>query len=390
MRLARSTSSRFRMADRSPVGEARESLLRVARPGAKLDALSIRDWEFAVRVARKARLLPRLAYKIEQQNLRDRIPAAVCRHVDAARVVADKRGQVAVWELNRIVRALRSCPVPLVLLKGCAYLLTELPNAPGRSFADVDLLVPEAQLSEVEGALLASGWRSSKLSAYDQHYYRAWTHELPPLRHPERGVEVDVHHSILPRTSRLKPDSRRLLSDTRSMANSRFKTLSPVDMVLHAITHLFFDDDMSDSVRDLLDIDDLMRHFQDTEPGFWERFVPRARELNLERPAFYALRYARLYLETPIPDEVLASAHAGTPVKPVLWLMDRLVPRALFPDHPDYPSRLSALARWLLYVRSHWIRMPPLLLARHLSYKFYARRFKKEDNQHQQALLPPR
>ena len=54
--------------------------------------------------------------------------------------------------------------------------------------------------------------------------------------------------------------------------------------------------------------------------------------------------------------------------------MDRLVPRALDPAHPDHPvSAGSRLARWLLYVRSHWIRMPPALLARHLAYKFYVR-----------------
>jgi hypothetical protein len=53
--------------------------------------------------------------------------------------------------------------------------------------------------------------------------------------------------------------------------------------------------------------------------------------------------------------------------------MDRLVPRALFPQHPDSPSRSAAVARLWLYLRSLWIRMPPLLLARHLAYKFYVR-----------------
>jgi hypothetical protein len=31
------------------------------------------------------------------------------------------------------------------------------------------------------------------------------------------------------------------------------------------------------------------------------------------------------------------------------------------------------VARWLLYLRAHWVRMPPLMLARHLSYKAYLR-----------------
>ena len=94
------------------------------------------------------------------------------------------------------------------------------------------------------------------------------------------------------------------------------------------------------------------------------------------RPAFYALHYARTLLDTPIPDSVLRHARRSAPPRPVLWLMDRLVPRALFPTHPDAPSRAAAVARFCLYLRSLWIRMPPLLLVRHLAYKFYVRRIR--------------
>ena len=64
---------------------------------------------------------------------------------------------------------------------------------------------------------------------------------------------------------------------------------------------------------------------------------------------------------------------AGVPAAPVLALMDRLAPRTLYPQHPDFHSRRTAVARLLLYMRSHWIRMPPFMLARHLGYKFYLR-----------------
>jgi len=42
---------------------------------------------------------------------------------------------------------------------------------------------------------------------------------------------------------------------------------------------------------------------------------------------------------------------------------------------------MSSVCRWLLFVRSHWIRMPPVLLARHLAYKFYVRRCGKRHQQ---------
>jgi hypothetical protein len=53
--------------------------------------------------------------------------------------------------------------------------------------------------------------------------------------------------------------------------------------------------------------------------------------------------------------------------------MDSLVPMALFPPHPEDAGGDIHVARWLLYLRAHWVRMPPLMLARHLGYKAYLR-----------------
>jgi hypothetical protein len=267
--------------------------------------------------------------------------------------------------------------VSVVALKGSAYLLAGLPNAAGRVFADVDLLFSETELAEVERLLVTRGWHGTKLSPYDQHYYRAWTHELPPLVHAEREVEADLHHNIVPRTGRLKPSGERLLASAEPIPGTRFHRLADADLVLHAMTHLMFDSDMADALRDLVDIDDLLQHFAQGNAGFWRNLLERAEDLDLSRPAFYALRYANMLLDTPVPESVLLRSRRGAPRLPVVWLMDRLVPRALFPQHPDAPSRATSVARFSLYVRSLWIRMPPWLLARHLAYKFYYRRLRR-------------
>ena len=53
--------------------------------------------------------------------------------------------------------------------------------------------------------------------------------------------------------------------------------------------------------------------------------------------------------------------------------MNLLVPVALSPSLPDRVPPLTAFARWLLFIRSHWLRMPPLMLARHLAIKGWRR-----------------
>src|SRR5690606_24821111 len=121
---------------------------------------------------------------------------------------------------------------------------------------------------------------------------------------------------------------------------------------------------------DLVDIARLLRHFG-AEPGFWGALPARARELELERPLFYALRHACTLLDAQVPPEVLAAADAGRPNRLLLALMDRLFGRALLPRHPSCADRFSGAARFLLYVRGNWLRMPPLLLARHLLHKAF-------------------
>jgi hypothetical protein len=45
--------------------------------------------------------------------------------------------------------------------------------------------------------------------------------------------------------------------------------------------------------------------------------------------------------------------------------------RALLPLHTSCADAFGNVARFALYVRGNWLRMPPLLLARHLFHKAF-------------------
>ena len=69
-------------------------------------------------------------------------------------------------------------------------------------------------------------------------------------------------------------------------------------MVLHSAMHLFYDGEFDHGLRDLVDIHRLLQRFG-AEPAFWQALPGRARVLQLERPLFYALRYAAALLAQP-------------------------------------------------------------------------------------------
>jgi hypothetical protein len=143
-------------------------------------------------------------------------------------------------------------------------------------------------------------------------------------------------------------------------------------MTLHAMVHLF-SGEMGGTLRELMDVDRLVRHHAVAEPKFWEDFWPRAVALRLTRPAFYGLRYAHLVFGTPIPAHVMTASRPHAPGAAVLALMDTLVPATLLSSTPVRQPRSLSWARMLLYVRSHWLRMPAGLLAWHFLNKLWAR-----------------
>jgi hypothetical protein len=340
-------------------------------------SLAERDLDLLLRLARRVRLLGWLAERLRRAQLLAMLPSGAREQLESSLVVVQARSRATRWELNRLAATLREPPeMRVVVLKGCAYLAAGMPNAAGRLFADVDLLFAEDDLEVAERRLMSRGWQGTKLDPYDQHYYRVWTHELPPLIHAEREVEADLHHNIVPRTGRLKPPAALLLEKVRQIDGEPLYRLDDCDVVLHAMTHLMFDSDMADCLRDLVDIDELLRHFSASNSRFCDELLSRASELDLARPAFYALRYAHSLLGTPVPNVALRRSRIGSPWQPFVRIMDVLVPLALFPIHPDAGSRRAILARFLLYVRSMWIRMPPWLLLRHLAYKLYMLRIR--------------
>jgi len=341
-------------------------LLRSLRSPESVTSLRFEDWDLLVRQARRADLLARLSILLEKQGLLNKVPPQAGRHLNSARIVAQAHNRVVRWEVYQIRNALEDLNVPVILLKGAAYVMGELPAGRGRLFYDIDILVPKTDLDRVEQALRRKGWMSTHLDAYDQRYYRQWMHELPPLRHIKRKSVVDVHHTILPETARLSPDPRKLIAAAQPLdGQGRLKILAPTDMVLHSATHLFHDGELEHGLRDLTDLDSLLRHFGRNQ-AFWAELVERAGELNLMRPLYYALRYTHSILGTPIPGTVQQSARAGRPGWFAPALMDTVFTRALAPGHPSCNTLFTGLARWFLYVRSHYLRMPLHLLIPHL------------------------
>ena len=348
----------------------RTLLVRVLCSPADSLGLANLQWDLLVRQARRADLLAELAWRLIDTGCFESVPRAPRLHLESALKLVAQQGIALRHEVSCIMRDLAAVDVRVVFLKGAAYQVSNLPLARGRMFGDVDILVPKAKIEDVETALRLRDWQSSAHDAYDQRYYRVWMHELPPMTHVRRGTTLDVHHTLLPDIGRVRVDAHALFESIVPVpASTGVFVLSPEDMVLHSAAHLFHEGEFNHALRDLFDLDSLLRHFAGRDLAFWDALVPRARALGLTRPLYYALRYTALLLGTPVPAHVVAQSKSCAPGRATRALMDACYTRTLQPLHGSTDGRAAAAARAALYLRSHWLRMPVHLLAYHLGRK---------------------
>jgi hypothetical protein len=341
----------------------------------RMPVFGLPEWEVVLGQAMQARLMARLAQHLVDHDWLSRVPAQPRQYLEGALRLADRQHHEVQWEVACIQRALSGIGSPIVLLKGAAYLIAGLPPARGRLFSDIDIMVRSDLIGEVEGALFQHGWISEERDAYNQRYYREWMHEIPPMKHVQRGTVIDVHHTIAPPTSRFKVGGACLLA--RAMAIEGWAgvyTLAPQDMVLHSAVHLFQEGEFSHGLRDLLDINDLLLLFG-AQAGFWSALFARAGDLGLGEPLFHALHHAQRLFGTRIPPDSVRALQHIRPNWITRRLMSALLTRALQPMHPSCAGALNDFARWLLYVRSHYLRMPWYLIVPHLIRKAWMRYF---------------
>jgi hypothetical protein len=331
--------------------KAARLLVRILRDPSSAASLAPHEWEAVITAARAEQLIGSLAHRVEGVEL----PPKVASLMTAARVNAAYARTSALWEAEMARRALAPAGVPFVLLKGTALLASGSSAGEGRSVGDLDILVPRDRIDEAERALLDAGWEWVKEDPYDDLYYRQWMHELPPLIHRERDRMIDVHHTILPLTARPTPDAAAMVADRRQLETG-LCVPSLEDMIAHSAAHLLADGDLAGGLRNLWDIDRMLRDAP--SDGFFGTLLARADHHQLGSAVRRALRLSHHLFGTPVPAALQR-----------LSLTDRLFVRRLLARDGLGRGR-RPLTRFLFYVRGHWLRMPPAMLVRHLWIKW--------------------
>lgn len=336
-------------------------LIRALAEPAAMAGYTPGEWDRLVPQARAAGLTGRLGALAEAAGVADRLPVAVWHQLQAGLTLARRQATAVHYELAQLDKALAGLGEPVLVLKGAAYVAGGSAAAPGRMMSDIDILVRKPAIPQAEAALMLAGWTGAQHDDYDQRYYREWMHEIPPMEHIRRGTLLDLHHNILPETARIKTQPERIIAAARPLPGMRCLHLPmDLDLILHSATHLMHEGEWEHGLRDLVDIHALVTAASEHDE-FWALLSGRGRELGLERPLYYALEQLRRVFG-------LSPACPDLPQPPWLTRLvtNTLLDRGFASYHSDCHRSFTASAVLLLYIRSHWLRMPLRLLFPHL------------------------
>jgi hypothetical protein len=322
------------------------------------------DWPRLVELAISHGMLPLLARALEEHapgpahaRIRDR---AAGLSVRSLRMAA---------ELARILAAMRTAGVAAIAFKGPTLAHLAYGDLTLRTFNDLDIFVPRAQLQTALD-LLAAGGYGKKTPAWDTRFSGACE---VALQHPGLGCEVDLHW-LFSSPYFLLFDSVRAVerSIVLHAGGLTARTLCPEDYLLYLCIHAARESwDQAQFPCDLagiasrcpLDWDDLLRQAEHT--GSWralaagldlahelsEAPIPREvlRRVKLDRAVSWISARAQLGLSRRVSDP------AGTPGGALLHLRTLeswpakaryLWRRALQPNQLD--------AEWVLLPRRLW------------------------------------
>lgn len=191
------------------------------------------EWELLFEAASHQLVTPAVAYSLRGQP---GVPSQARDYLEGVFYLNGQRNRDVLNAFTDVLRALNTAGIEPVILKGMASLVCHLyPDPAMRISGDIDLLVDEGE-GPVAAHLLASlGFKHSVVEGFDYQDF----HHLPPQRHPDTGVVVELHRRPLAQKYAALLDARAVKADARSVRLGGCSAFvpSPTHRVVHNIVH---------------------------------------------------------------------------------------------------------------------------------------------------------
>jgi hypothetical protein len=273
--------------------------------------ISPNHWSEVVDSAVYHDLAPLLFKRLKESDTRAHVPADAWERLRLAYFVNAGRNMRLYRELRTALRCLRSSGVPVIVLKG-AYLATAIyGDIALRPMNDVDLLVPEAELSRAQTVLFDMGCFHPQLVSRAASASGEQSRGIESRFRRGRGLQlagdagIDIQWTLEFPVGPFRLDSSGFWDRARPamIAGVEVLALSPEDLLLHLCSHATYVHCLDgNGLRHLCDIAETIHRYRGEMA--WAEIIHRAREWGASRHVGLALHLAGSMLSTEVPADV--------------------------------------------------------------------------------------
>ncbi len=270
----------------------------------RLERLSGADWDALLDLAARQSVSPLLYRRLVARGLETSVPADIMQGLRRAYLVNAARNLRMHHELGKIMSGLRQGGIPVIVLKGMFLADVVYGNMALRKTGDIDLLVPQDDLTRSEEVLTALGYHSLRSFSVDINVDLATHKHLPPFVKPNMAW-VEIHWSVTNPSQRYSIDVAALWERAKpaTVAGVDVLTLSAEDLLLHLCLHTSYQHQFALGLPPFCDIAATIRHYDDDMD--WAQVRQRAEQWGWLRGVHLVLHLAKELVGAAVPDEVL-------------------------------------------------------------------------------------
>jgi len=267
----------------------------------KINKLSWADWDSLIDKSIMHGVSSLIWESIQSFKKQIIIPELVAEKMVNYQIQNAGRGIIIHNQLITLLTELKEKCIPVIILKGAHLAEIIYKDLSLRQMMDIDILVKEKDLEQVNNSLMRIGYEHVFIDRTNPKRNYQF-----PYSPPKSGVRLEVHTSLRSLILPGAMDEKALWERAQSVEIGGIEALAltPEDLLLHLCYHVSYHLYVHFGLRSLVDISEIINYYG--ENINWKEIINHAHKYNITKCVFVALILVRKFLNTKIPENVLA------------------------------------------------------------------------------------
>jgi hypothetical protein len=277
------------------------------------------DWNRIVAISYAHGIAPLIYHNLLASGVVTRLTSRPAKRLKGFYYGNAARNTILYSELKKVLSALQSQRIDVVVLKGAALAQTVYPSIVLRPMTDIDLLVRQQKLGEAETKLLGLGY------TFDLSTQAASRKAYHFVFRKRSATSIEVHWHIKRPTDPFSIDIDDLWERSQriEIADVEALVFSPEDLLLHLCQHLW-KHHLTGGIRPLCDLAEAAKYHG--EKIDWRKVHKTSSDWQMNSCSYLVLQLAKELLDAPIPEPFLKEVKPANFDPAIMsWVKERLL-----------------------------------------------------------------